>query len=577
MHSAEVLDPMPSKIRILSESLMKRIAAGEVVERPASAVKELLENALDAGATFIQLVVKDSGLGLVQVVDNGEGMGEDDVLKCCERHATSKIWTPEDLEDIRTFGFRGEALSSIGSVSRLTITARTREESEATQLRLEGGRIQDVQKVGAPQGCSISVSDLFFNVPARRKFLKSPATELKHILSVFRRTALSQEGIRFSLHIDGEKTLDLVPETLESRIQALFHELSPEEWVPIDFKGSGLSIRGYVSRPGKGFRSRDNQWIFLNRRYIVNRTLMHRILSAFGNTLPHGEYPFFLIFLEMETSRYDINVHPMKMEARFSDERAVAHLVLSAIQDALASGIRKHDFRVVSSPKFSPSFFGQEESEGIQLSLDAQRPGSMDNVLDYHQKTAGDRPSLWQIHDRYILSQIKSGLTIIDQHVAHERILYERILNLKARDNGSSQQLLFPQTLSLRPDQQAVLIEMLPHLEKMGFSLKEFGQNTLILEAVPVDIRSGREKDVLMEMIEMFEEIHSDHADPWEMAARVFACKAAVKSGDKLGFQEMAALIDQLFATKQPYVCPHGRPIIITIPLEEIDKRFGRT
>lgn len=569
---------MPSKINILPEFLMKRIAAGEVIERPASVAKELLENSLDAVGTSVSLLIKGGGISQIQVIDNGEGMTEEDALICCERHATSKLQKPEDLEAIHTLGFRGEALASISSVSRMTITTSTGDE-EGTQVIMDSGRVHEVLKLAANRGTTVTVKDLFSNVPARRKFLKSQNTELRHIVSLFRRIALSHPGIDFSLYIDDEKTMDLRGGSLEDRIRDLLTEKRASSLIRVEKKSSAISMVGFVSRPGEALRSRRDQFFFLNNRYIVNRSMVHGVLSAYGSRLGRDEYPIFLIYLEMAPKHFDVNVHPTKIEVRFIDEKYVHDIVKGSVQEALRKPMAVPELQLVTGRKQKKSFSGhpyRNEGDYGQLTLEAQRPEAGENVIEYRQFPDKEVPSLWQLHNRYILSQIKSGLTIIDQHVAHERILYERALESKRGNAGLSQQLLFPQTIEFTPDDFLILTEIFPYLEKIGFGLKEFGRNTLVIEAVPVEIKTGRERELLLEIIEEYKLGHNENTDIFEEVATAFACKSAIKSGDRMTFQEMAFLIDRLFATKEPYFCPHGRPIVVNLTLEEIDRRFGR-
>ena len=569
---------MPTKIQILPELLMKRIAAGEVVERPASVVKELMENSLDAGSTTISLLIKGGGVHQIQVTDNGEGMSEEDALICCERHATSKLSGPEDLEEIHTMGFRGEALASISSVSRMTITTSTGE-GEGTQVITEAGRVMEVLKVAANRGTTVTVKDIFSNVPARRKFLKSQTTELRHIIAVFRRMALSHPKIDFTLFIEDEKTMDLRSGTRERRIKDLLSEKRASSLIRVEKESSALSVKGFVSRPGEGLRSRKDQFFFLNGRTIINRSIIHGILSAYGPRLGRDEYPVYIIYLEMNPRHYDVNVHPTKIEVRFLDEKFVHDTVQQAIQEALRRPTVVPELQLVTGRK-KIGFHAQRrvvnpENYG-QLTLEAQRPDGREKAVEYHQFLDKDAPSLWQLHNRYILSQIKSGLTIIDQHVAHERILYERALESKRGNGALSQQLLFPQTVEFPPDDFLVLTEMLPYLEKIGFGLKAFGKNTVIIEAVPIEVKTATEKELLFEIIDEYKEGREEHTDILDGVAKSFACKSAIKSGDRLTLQEMAFLIDQLFATKEPYFCPHGRPIVVNLTLEELDRRFGR-
>ena len=569
---------MADKINILSEYVMKRIAAGEVIERPASVVKELIENSIDAGASSISLIIKNSGSEMIQVVDDGEGMSEDDARICCERHSTSKILQAEDLETVRTLGFRGEALASIGSVSRMVITTRRREDEEGFRVHLERGSIVKTEKVASKEGTSVSVQNLFYNVPARRKFLKSPGTELRHILMAFRRLTLSHPEVEFTLFLEDEKAEAFLSGSWKDRIEKVLSSRYTGRMISVAKEVPGLSIYGLISGPGEIQKSRQNQFFFLNGRAIVNRSLTHAILSAYGPRSDSRAYPLFALFLTVDPRHVDVNVHPTKLEVRFADEKYVHDVLHRCIQDALRKPSAVPDLRL--APRRSSGHHALQRMKytgnEAQLTLDAQAPLRKERDSLPH-KIDGETPSLWQVHNRYILSQIKSGLTIIDQHVAHERILYERALRSRGEQSGISQHLLFPQTVQLSLVDFSVLMEMLPFLEKIGFGIKEFGKTTVVIEAVPVEVKMGEERDLLLEIIDMFKEVREESDDIWDAVAKSFACKSAVKSGDRLNPEEMASLIDQLFATEDPYFCPHGRPIVLNLSLEEIDKRFGRS
>ncbi len=568
---------MSSKIHILSEHLMKRIAAGEVVERPASVVKELMENCLDAEATKISLLIKGGGIDMIQVIDNGIGMTEEDVLVCCKRHATSKIFSENDLDDINTFGFRGEALSSISSVSRMEIISMTEYDTEATQAFLENGNILEVTKCAPRQGTTITVKDIFSYIPARRKFLKRPATELRYVIAAFRKISLANPDIEFTLYIDGKKTYDLRPKKLEKRIQDLLGKLKTFMLIPVEKKNNIYSLYGLISKPTDSVKTRDNQFFFLNKRSIVNKSVIHAILSAYESRLNRNEYPIYILFLDMEPQRFDVNVHPSKFEVRFRDERIIHDFIRNGVKEALNQPSVIPDLNVVhSKTRFGKVQKRMDAADLGQLTLEAQEPLGKDDKKKYNFGGYHESPSLWQIHNRYILSQIKSGLTIIDQHVAHERVLYEKVKKSLLSNQGISQQLLFPQTVQLSPDDYIILTEIHPFLEKIGFSIKEFGKNTIIIEAVPADIKSSFERDLIIEIIDHYKETKGETSDIKDAVAKSFACKFAIKSGKEMSYEEMASLIDQLFATKNPYFCPHGRPVVVNLTIEELDKRFGR-
>lgn len=581
---------MANHIHILPESVINRIAAGEVIERPASVVKELIENAIDAHATEIIVHLKGGGLELIHVIDNGDGMSEEDALICMQKHATSKISDVEDLEKIDTFGFRGEALASMGEVARLVITTRPENAAEATEVYFENGKIQEVLKKAAAKGTSIAVKDLFAFFPARRKFLKTPNTELRYAVAVVRRMALAHPEIGFTLFIEDAKSFEIPPQTLEERIACLWGEEKSQGLVPMEKTFRHLSIRGFVSKPRFTTRTREEQFLFLNKRYIVSKTLHHAIVSAYGNTLPPGEFPLFIIFLTLSPQYFDVNVHPQKIEVRFSDERFLYEMVRKSIEALLRTPKAIPELQLISSGRKNLPYSrqpkrglhpGQLSLTAIPPDLNAQSPLELayqKSFLESQMQRVMERetPLLWQVHNRYILSQIKSGLAFIDQHVAHERILYEKALKSMEIQNAPSQQLLFPTPVFVSPEDMLALIEILPYLKRIGFGIQEFGKNTVLIESVPMDIKIGREKPILLEMIALYKETDQTKNVIKENVAKVYACSSAIKAGEKLSPEEMASLVDQLFATENPYFCPHGRPIVITLTLEELDKRFGR-
>jgi DNA mismatch repair protein MutL len=556
---------------------MKRIAAGEVVERPASVVKELVENAIDAGASRITIALKNAGLDLIRISDDGEGMTEADALVCCARHATSKIACAEDLDEITTLGFRGEALASIGSVSRMSITTRTESDAEATEVILENGEIRDVLKSASGRGTAVSVKDLFAFVPARRKFLKSPPTELRHAVGMVRRLALSHPAISFALFVEDAKLLDVRKDTLRNRIRSLWGEEKAEGLVSVQKQVSGVSVEGFISRPDACGRTRDDQFFFLNGRFIQNRSLLHAVVSAYGPRLSPGEFPSFILFLGMDPKRFDANVHPTKIEVRFSDERFIYDILRKAVEEAMRSPDSISEFRLVQGGKNAPPFrkSAPVPSDFGQLSLAVQSISSAEGGIS-GPRVVSNEPVFWQMHNRYILSQIKSGLTLIDQHVAHERILYEKAMKAIQEKSGASQHLLFPTTVQLNAEDMVALTEIQPFLEKIGFGLKDFGRNTVVIESVPVDVKAGREKDLLLEIIAYCKEGPVGGEFIWDKVAKGYACKSAVKAGERLNQAEMASLVDQLFATRDPFICPHGRPIVVNLNIDEIDRRFGR-
>lgn len=623
-----------NKIKILPENIANKIAAGEVVQRPESVVKELLENSIDAGAKNIDLIVKRAGKVLIQVVDDGEGMNEDDAVLSLQRHATSKISTYEDLEAINTFGFRGEALSSIAAVSQMEIRTEPAGEELGTSVRLEDASTVIKEKGSFSKGTSISVKNLFYNTPARRNFLKSDATELKHIIETFKKIALSQPQIAFRFFNDDDVIFDFQPGDTDERIRQVFADNMLDALIQVKEITDYLSVTGYIAKPAYLKKSKGDQYLFINKRFVVSKQINHAVFNAYEQILDKGDYPFFILFLDLDPRHVDVNVHPGKLEVKFEDEKSIYTFMLAVIKKSLGSydlvpsmnfaspsqeteKLRFNDFTRVERNDFSDrpaAASGQSRSE---TRTDYKKTSFSDRDIDqlfsninpeikrsaptsevphpfkdtadreiYHLKSTDnssqdsrvDSSFLFQLHNKYILSQIRSGLMIIDQHVAHERILYEKALRSFEANMPFSQQLLFSQTLSVDPADYALLKELNPFLSKLGFEIKFFSKNTVVIDGVPQDVKIGTEEQILLEILDEYKKNQSEKKlEERDNLAKSFSCKTAIKAGDRLSVNEMRLLIDQLFATSMPYVCPHGRPVIIKISLEEFDRRFGRT
>ena len=589
---------MSEKIKIMSVSLANKIAAGEVVERPASVVKELIENAIDADATRAIVVLKQSGKQLIQIIDNGLGMSEKDLVLAFERHATSKITQVSDLEKIQTLGFRGEALPSIASVSQIEIASKEANANIGTLLYLEAGKIDKKRKKACPVGTNISIKNLFFNTPGRRNFLKADSTELQQIVQVLKRFFLAFPEIDFEVIHDDNQLFHLKSGTIEDRIKDVFGTDVFGALIPVNESLGGIELAGFVSRPDKARRSRGNQYLFLNGRPIQDKSLNHAIYQSYRQMIEPGTYPPFCLFLEMNPKLVDINVHPAKMEVRFSNDRSLYFFFLSSLKKVF------NDVQII--PKFgsekSDAFLARfnQDIDTIDIAREitdrrkmmSKASGNQISLAYFHSEDkSAESESLpesnvaqndvsvqfWQIHNRYILSQIKSGLVVIDQHIAHERVLYERILKVLRQGNqAAGQHLLFPQTISLPMDDFLVFKEILHLLERIGFVIKVFSGTTIVIEALPIDVKIGREGQILHDIIDYYKENQGKDFDPFEKMAAAFSCKNAIKSGDVLNSTQMHAIIDQLFACDEPYFCPHGRPVIVTIDLEELDRKFKR-
>ncbi len=607
---------MTSRIKILPENIANKIAAGEVVQRPESVVKELLENAVDANSTSIELIVKQAGKSLIQVCDDGSGMTEEEVLLSIRKHATSKISSMEDLESIKTLGFRGEALSSIASVCQLEIKTETKESEVGTLLKIKSETEIITEKISAPKGTCVTVKNIFYNIPARRKFLKSDTTELKHIIDTFNRIALAHPEISFKFYNSDNLVFDYKSGSLEERIEQVFADNILDALIPVNEETDYLTIKGYLGKPAIFKRSKGEQFLFLNNRFVINKNINHAVFTAFENILEKGDYPFFILFISLDPKKVDVNIHPSKLEVKFDDERDIYNFVLSVIRKSIGShdlvptmsftdsenGKEKlafNPFQSVKQNDFSdrPDFSSRERRERTSVTdeeIDLVFGDLTKNIMSSTSSSSSYETSekrtehsasnevettfLIQLHNKYILSQIKSGLMIIDQHVAHERILYERALSRMEANLPFTQQLLFPIKIQFDLASYEILKELDPMISKLGFKIKYLPKSYVTIEGVPDDIKSGSEEKLLREfIIEYLNNQKEKQLEEKDNVAKSYSCKAAIKAGDKLSEKEMRLLIDQLFATTMPYVCPHGRPIVIKISLEEFDRRFGRT
>lgn len=627
------------RIQLMPLALANKIAAGEVVQRPASAVKELLENALDAGASRVDIILQDAGSTLIQVSDDGSGMTENDARMAIKRHATSKIRSVEDLEAISTLGFRGEALASIASVSHFELRTGRDDTSPAIQLRYEGGEEVDARPAPPIRGTSIAVRNLYFNVPARRNFLKRPQTELKHILDAVQVLALAHPDVAFTLEHDGNALLAVEAEIGTSdqqtaaRLAALLPVGSPESFIRVDESTSYLAVQGFLGHPDAARRTRGLQFLFVNGRWVKNRYLEHAVHAAYEYLLPEGAYPFFVLFLQIDPRHVDVNVHPTKSEVKFDDERGVYGMLRAVVGKALGTTLGSPDFSrakpmtgldlgftaLSASDEHPgrgvPTSGSGQPMQGGNPALDALFGGSgggsrsatpglppTDRVADASRslyegarrsetlaagssgpatnKAAsglGEEGLLWQLHDTYILTQILSGLVIIDQQMAHERILYEQAKACLKDGFGLSQQLLFPRTIEFSASEYALLEALMPDLAKLGFDIEPFGGNSVIVRGVPADISAGDERSVLDEIVDQYRAFERvEGLSGRENLARSMARRGAVRAGIPLSSREMRALIDQLFQCESPYVSPDGRPTMIRMSGNELRERFDR-
>jgi DNA mismatch repair protein MutL len=584
-------------IKELSKDLRNKISAGEVVERPSSVVKELVENSLDSGADEIKVIVEKGGKQLIQVSDNGSGISSEELPIAFERFSTSKISVYEDIFNINSLGFRGEALASIASVSEVKIISKN-ETGDGAELLIKNGVVGSVVPAAALKGTSITIENLFYNTPARRKFLKSPRVEFRKIVEMIRRFGLSNPSISFKLISDGRDIIKLNKENLEDRIVHVMDPAYRDQLLQLNFQKGDYVIAGFLgnlnlvrTRPGE-------QYIFLNGRFIKNRLLNSAVYNAYKSILNRGEFPFFAINIVLPHNEVDINVHPMKTEVRFKDEWRIYHVIKSAVEDAISPILKtipdfekpifdsQFDFPTTFIPKEGEVNPNQENFNlNTSSVVDIKFKPTIDRAKSYASQLASrpepnsgkvDLENIWQVHSKYIVSPIASGLVIIDQHVAHERVLFEEAMGAFDDNPMAAQTLLFPEVMDFSPDQFSILLDVLPYLEKMGFRLKKSGNNTIMIEAIPSEMSWGNEKNIIKEMLDNFLESQKQHSSFQEALAASFSCKAAVKAGDVLNVEEMRELVNRLFGTKHPYYCPHGRPIIIQLSIEELDRRFER-
>lgn len=588
-----------SRIHILSDILCNKIAAGEVVQRPASVVKELVENAIDAESTQIEINIGNGGRDLIQVIDDGVGLDQAELGLSLQRHATSKIAEIEDLFRIKTMGFRGEALPSIASVSMMELVSRARGSESAYSLEVQAGLTNETMPAAWETGTRITVKNLFFNVPARLKFLKAKRTELNHILDRVKPLALIHPQIAFKLTADEKIVLDVRVSTAEERITAIFGSEYRDKIIPVKDHRGNIKVSGFIGSLDLVRVARGEQYLSINQRPISDRLINNAVYQAYKSLIQRGEFPFYLLDISVPLNEVDVNVHPTKTEVKFNDEWRVYHVVKETVENGLRQTLKMmpgYQNRPQAAPFFAPtggspqqtSFATQtagepestaslrtpEESELLQKARQFSQVLDQSPVTTKPQRQNGG--FIWQVHNKYILSQINNGIAIIDQHVAHERILYEEALHDMHENQGTAQQLLFPETKEFSADDYNVLVDIIPSLNTLGFRLREFGPRTILVEAVPSGMRGGSEGAILKEIIDHYRENRVFDYSPAKRLAASYSCKAAVKAGDPLAEEEMRVLVDRLFATENPFYCPHGRPIIINLTIDELDKRFER-
>jgi DNA mismatch repair protein MutL len=588
-------------IRLLPADVANKIAAGEVVERPASVLKEILENAIDAGASQIDVEAVAGGTRLVSVSDNGSGMNRDDALLSIERHATSKIHTAADIEHIHTLGFRGEALAAISSVSRFRIRTRCHDELAGTELVVSGGKLLDVKDAGCPPGTILEIRDLFFNLPARRKFLRSPQTETTHIRQMFLLQALAWPAVGMSLTLDGRKSWALAPgATPLERIRELFGQALIDGLRPLEQGRGDIKLSGYVSLPALTRGDRTEQYVFVNGRPASAPVIGYAINEAFHSLIPAGRHPYIFMYLDLEPGLVDVNVHPTKKEVRFRRSSDVRDAIIGAIRNALAKSgaafvagqtpipepvppmpaavtplLKIDDLpasRVFSYPRLPPI----EPRPVTVESRAAQKPGDV-------VKAAPKAPWTWcrvvgQINGLYVLLETEDGFVVMDPHAAHERVLFEKLLNAVEHGQVESQGLLVPETVELQPRDALYVRKNIELIKTLGVGVSEFGGDTFVVDALPRGMDGLGIKDMLIDVARHLETLgeRGSHSRWREEAIAQAACKAAVKARDRLSLSEVEQLVIALASAEMPYTCPHGRPTLIYTSFRELDRKFGR-
>jgi DNA mismatch repair protein MutL len=615
---------MADIIQLLPDSVANQIAAGEVIQRPASVIKEMVENSVDAGSTSIKVIVRDAGKNLVQVIDNGCGMSETDARLACERHATSKIRTAADLFAIHTLGFRGEALASVAAIAELEIQTRRKEDEVGTLVEIKGSRFIRQEPVACPAGCRITIKNLFFNVPARRKFLKANSTELKHIINEFQRIALGHPGIELFLQHEGTELYHLPPANYRQRIVHLFGRNISQQLVEINTPTSLVRITGFIARPAR--KSSGEQFFFINNRFMRHPYFHKAVMLAYDKILPPDVVPSYFIWFTVSPESVDVNIHPTKTEIKFENEKAVWQILMASVREALGK------FNLIPSIDFNtdgkidipvPDMGKTPVSPELQVNPDfnpfspagstrqSQWPGSGSRYGNWEELYRGFQrdknpagtdqaeispapddgngrifppagqeshgPLLLQLKNRYILSPVKSGLMIIDQKRAHERILFEKFMRSIRSGTLITQQQLYPVNLELTPPDYLLVMELADDLSAFGFDIRNFGPNSILISGSPADAAHSDPAGMIRSLLDEYKSAGSSFkSSPREQIARNLARSSAVHYGKTLSKEEMQEIIDRLFACEMPNYSPGGEPVITILSNEEIEKKFRR-
>jgi len=566
-------------IRILSEKVASQIAAGEVVERPASVVRELIDNSIDSGASRILIKIENGGRNLIRVADNGAGMDRDDLLLCAERHATSKINELSDLFSVRTLGFRGEAIPSIAAVSRMAITSRTPDQLAGFRLKLQGGKIKEIEETGAPLGTTVEVKDLFFNTPARKKFLRSAPTETDHVVDTLSRIALPFTKLSFRLD-DRDKILLSLPsvDSDVSRLSALFGHEVAGSMIPMMKEIQGLRLSGYLSPPEWDRARGDHLFMYVNKRSVRERLLTHAVIEGYGSRLMKGRYPYAVIFIEIDPALVDVNVHPAKQEVRFHQNRLVHEAVKTVVEEILRQKAAAL-FRVPSSAsEGAMERVGRiEEPIGEYASTPAEVTISREPELQVQLMIKESPVVLGQLKETYILCETKEGLLLVDQHAAHERRVFEKLKKSYDSATLECQPFLIPPTVEFSPSESRTILKKMEELSQLGITLEHFGGSTFMVRSVPNILVDVHWESFLREILPLLEEQGAVKGDQVvESLLSLMACHGAIRAGQRLSKEEMIALVEQLDEVEVPTNCPHGRPVFKRLSFYEIEKMFRR-
>ena len=588
-------------IQLLPDHVANQIAAGEVIQRPASAVKEMLENAIDSGADNIQLIIRDAGKTLIQVVDNGCGMSEKDARVSFERHATSKIKDANDLFAIRTMGFRGEAMASMAAIAHIELKTKPHSKSVGTRIIIEGSEIKEQENCATANGTSIAIKNLFYNVPARRNFLKSDQVELKHIIEEFQRIALAHPEVSLSMHHNNNELFHLPQSSLRQRIVAVFGNKYNERLVPLEEETNLVIISGFVGKPEFSRKTRGEQYFFVNKRFIKSGYLNHAITAAFEELIPSGFHPSYFLFFDVDPQLIDVNIHPTKTEIKFEDEKAIYAIIRSCVKRALGQHNIAPSLDFDRDPSFDNIQSNNRELKAPTIKLDnsynpfengmAKKQAKTENwetlfenipslhtqpkqvLIEQEWEESSLQKASFQLHQQYILSPIKSGLLIIHQQRAHERILYEQFLKLE--DNQANcQQLLFPQTVELSTTDMALVEGMKEEVQQLGFAWESMGSNKIAIQGIPADGTQENAQHLFEELLEQYKNNAKVESSNSDKLARALAKSMSIKKGQNLSVIEMNRLIDELFACEMPNATASGQATLITLTLEELADKF---